>query len=173
MAVSRMKSKAVLSFLGGLCLMTRLADSAEEPKGIIGRAYEDGNPVIYRFVNEKPSAEIRAELRWLTIIVWPYEGARNNGMPASTANDQMVRLEDALTGIEEEGVLRHAFSRTGNNLKELGYYIHDRQLFLEAFNGAVRNHPRYPIEINFYEDPEWKELQRLLDDFAGAANKAL
>lgn len=148
--------------------------NAEEAKGIIGRMHEDGRPVIYKFVNEMPPAAVRQQLQWLTVISWKYDGSSNNGMPLPNDNQRMIKLEETIEDqIENDRVLRHAYSRTGNNLKELVYYIHSRDAFLEAFNKALATQPRYPIEISFYQDAKWEEFQRLLSDFAGAANKPL
>lgn len=144
---------------------TEMSDS-EEPRGIIGRIIENELPVIYRFINESPSNEKRKALPWLMIISWKYDGASNNGMPLRDVNDRMIALEDA---IEDEVVAtdfcEHAVSRTGNNLKELIYYINDRDTFSEKLNDALRDHDRYPIEITFYEDIEWKELENTRADF--------
>lgn len=146
--------------------------NAEEEKGIIGRVYEDGSPVIYKFVNELPDKSLMAKLTWLTVISWKYDGSSNNGMPLEDENQRMITLEDAIEDhIETDDVLRHVYSRTGNGLKELVYYTHDQDHFLALFNSAFRDHPRYPIEINFYRDEEWEDFKRLLNDFSNAANK--
>ena len=145
---------------------------AEEEKGIIGRVYENDAPVIYKFVNELPAEEFRTQLTWLLVISWKYDGASNNGMPLDADNQRMMILEDVLEDkVVNDGGLHHVYSRTGNNLKELVYYIDDQKQFLEAFNVAVSGHPRYPIEINFYQDEKWKDFQRLQNDFSTAANK--
>jgi hypothetical protein len=47
----------------------------------------------------------------------------------------------------------------------------DRDVFMTNFNEALSGHPRYPLEINFYEDPDWSDLSKLLADFNNAANK--
>ncbi|ARU27925.1 DUF695 domain-containing protein [Cellvibrio sp. PSBB006] len=146
--------------------------NAEEEKGIIGRVYEDGAPVIYKFVDELPQDTIRSNLPWLTVISWKYDGSSNNGMPLNDDNQRMITLEDAIQDhIENDQVLRHVYSRTGNNLKELVYHINDRDVFLEVFNDALSDHPHYPIEINFYQDAEWEDFKRLLSDFSKAVNK--
>ncbi len=74
----------------------------------------------------------------------------------------MLMLEHALDGVACAGACRHSYSRTGNHLKELVYYIRDRDEFLLAFNAAVEGHPRYPIEITFFEDPNWEDYVRVL-----------
>ncbi|WP_228160525.1 DUF695 domain-containing protein [Marinobacter bohaiensis] len=145
------------------------ASANPQDRGVIGRVMEDGRPVIYKFVEEMPSPTVRDALPWLTVIAWRYDGSERNGMPPEPVNERMIRLEDAVeASIERDGVLRHVYSRTGNDLKELVYYIHDRDQFLAALNDALADHPRYPIEINFYEDRTWEDFQRLLSDFDGA-----
>ena len=129
-----------------------------EPKGVIGRSYKDDLPVIWKFVNTEPGDDTRQALPWLTVISWQYDGSENNGMPVKAINERMIRLEKAIKdGVEATGFCEHAISKTGSNLKELIYYIHDRDSFLERLNVALRTHERYPIEITFEEDPEWTE----------------
>ena len=137
-----------------------------EPKGIIGRSYENGFPIIWKFVNEFPANDIRSKLQWLTVISWKYSDKDNNGMPNTETNQKMIDLEVAIEeNIESSGKCQHAYSRTGNNLKELVYYINSRDEFLERFNMALKTHVRYPIEINFYEDKNWEDFQRILTLF--------
>jgi len=132
--------------------------NVSEPKGVIGRSYKDGLPVIWKFVDEAPSVDVRDALTWLTVISWEYDGSENNGMPEKAINERMIQLEDAIDDeVVATGFCEHAISKTGSNLKELIYYIHDRDSFLERLNMALRSHDRYPIEITFYKDPDWKE----------------
>jgi hypothetical protein len=135
-----------------------MKNDVNEPQGVIGRSYKDDLPVIWKFVNAEPSVDTREALPWLTVISWEYDGSDNNGMPVKALNEQMVRLEKAIEdGVEATGFCEHAISKTGSNLKELIYYIHDRDSFLEHLNVALGHHERYPIEITFDEDPEWTE----------------
>lgn len=136
--------------------------SAEEKKGVIAQRHEDGLPVIYKFVEEMPSTTVRSSLQWLTVISWKYDGSSNNGMPVTDNNQEMIELEKTIREIENGNLLRHVYSRTGNNLKELVYYIHGQEEFLVAFNKALIDHSRYPIKIEFFEDKEWKDFQRTL-----------
>jgi hypothetical protein len=79
-------------------------------------------------------------------------------MPAPEVNDQMVRLESAIDSIQEDELCVQVYSKTGNSQKELVYYIGDRDTFILAFNDALAGQPRYPLEIEFFEDPEWGDL---------------
>lgn len=138
----------------------------KEATGIIGRYYEDGFPVILKFVNELPSIEVQNLFPLLTVISWKYDGDLNNGMPKDEINQQMIILEDAL--IEAMNITKsfvHAFSRTGNNLKEFVYYCKGLDSFMLLLNETLQNHEPYPISIDFYDEPDWNEFKKLLDDF--------
>src|SRR5262245_25018585 len=137
-------------------------------RGIIGEIEEDGLPVVFKFVDEAPSSETRDRFRWLTVISWKYDRSVRNGMPPQDTNERMLALEHAIDALEESTLCRHAYSRTGNGLKELVYYISDREKFMGAFNDALSEHPRYPIEINFYEDHEWADFEKLRGVFKQA-----
>jgi len=150
--------------------MATLAAGAEgmesdRPLGVIGRSIEDGFPVIYKFVNQLPGEEIRTRLPWVTVVSWKYDRDARNGMPPEEINKQMLDLEDALDGLAGAGLCRHAYSTTGNGRKELVYYISDRDEFMNALNTALEHHPRYPLEIDFYNDPEWDDFRNLLSKF--------
>ncbi len=161
------------------CALLPLASAAaappaegKEPKGIVGKAIEDGFPVIYKFVDEEPAAAKRAKLPWLTVISWRYDGAESNGMPQKRVNERMVELEDALgENVVAEGFGDHVIIRTGANLKELIYYIRDQDQFMKRLNAAFKGHSAYPIEIKFYNDLKWTEFQKLRSDFEKKAGQ--
>ena len=78
--------KKLAGILFGVLVFMNTPTNSEEEIGIIGRVYEDGLLVIYKFVNEMPSETIRTNLTWLTVISWKYDGKSNNGMPNSEEN---------------------------------------------------------------------------------------
>lgn len=159
MDISRITAKLI--FLASLLVATAAA-AVEEPNWIVAEGQESGQRVIFKFLGEMPEPESRAKMSVLTVIAWKYDGAANEGLPSATEREQMNTLEDTLDLIDAD-ILAPAFSRTGNNLKELAYYIGDREQFLASLNRVLRGHARYPIEISFYEDPQWRELQRFID----------
>ncbi len=84
----------------------------------------------------------------------------------------MKDLEQAIAdGPINDGVCRHAYSRTGNGLKELVYYTSDRERFMAAFNTALSDHPQFPLEIVFNDDPKWDDFRELLDAFRKSENR--
>ena len=122
--------------------------------------YEDGGlPVIMKVMEDFPAESIRAQFGWLTVISWRYDATENNGMPLLDVNNQMIDLESAIDDIQENDLCVQVYSKTGNGLKELVYYIGDRDEFMKAFNDALADQPRYPLDIEFFEDPEWGDLK--------------
>lgn len=149
-----------------LIASTMLGPAYTKELGIIGKTEENGVPVIYKLVNTVPVQSIRDEFRWMTVISWTYDGSTRNGLPPRSENAKMLALEDAVNSLVKAGLCRHAYSRTGNGLKQLVYYVPDRDRFMSALNQALQDHPRYPIAIKFHEDREWKEFQDVLGLFA-------
>jgi hypothetical protein len=138
----------------------------KEHKGIIGRYYEGTLPVIVKFVNELPAIDTQKQLTSLTVVSWKYDGSSNNGMPTKEINEKMITLESALEKtMDESKSFVHAYSRTGNDLKEFVYYCKGMDEFMPLLNETLQSHERYPIDIDFYEDPEWMELKKLIEDF--------
>lgn len=111
--------------------------------GTIGQIEEEGLPVVFKLVDEAPSSETRDRFRWLTVISWRYDRSLRNGMPPQDANEEMLALEHAIDALEESMLCRHAYSRTGNGLKELVYYIADREQFMTSLNDTLSGHPPY------------------------------
>ncbi len=71
----------------------------------------------------------------------------------------MKQLEASIDTLQENELSVQVYARTGKGLKELVYYIGDRDEFMSAFNQALSDQPRYPLDIEFFEDPDWKDLQ--------------
>ena len=141
-------------------------ESTEEPKGVIGRYYENELPVIMKFVNELPEKKTISKLPFLTVVSWKYDGTENNGMPISEVNNRMITLEEAIeNSMHSTDLFTHVYSRTGNNLKEFAYYTKSQKDFMEILNRTLEKHDAYPIEINFYEDKEWSEFKTVISDF--------
>lgn len=154
--------KVKLAALVGSFLVATATPAREEPNWIVAETQESGNRVILKFLGEMPADEAREAFGVLSVIAWKYDGAANEGLPSAAERERMNTLEDTLDLIDAV-ILRPAFTRTGNNVKELAYYIGDREQFLASLNRVLRNHPRYPIEISFYDDPQWRELGQFIE----------
>jgi hypothetical protein len=136
-----------------------------EEQGIIGKIMEDGFPVIYSFDNELPSAEVIEDFPTLVVIKWKYDGSNKNGFPTEEVKAQIYKLEEELNKLADQEVSFRAYARTGNGLREFVYYTVDQPMFLHFLNQALAEHPKYPLDIVFYQDPEWSDYKNLMADF--------
>lgn len=137
-----------------------------EPNGRIVRTEKDGKSILWTYVPEMPSEEERLACPWLTILSWQYDGSENNGMPDEEVSRGMLVIADALRSIERPAYCTEAYRRVGDGLREFVLYISDKELFLTSLNETLADHPRFPIEIKFYEDKDWSDFQELIDDFS-------
>ncbi len=142
--------------------------SDTEPKGRIVRTYKDGLPILWTFVPEMPVEADRSALPWMVVVSWRYDGAQRNGMPSQDVNEEMRTLDDALCELQHPAFCTEAYRRVGNGLREFIFYVSSCEVFMETLNRKLESHPRYPIEIKFYEDEQWSELQEIINDLGAA-----
>ncbi|WP_374710566.1 DUF695 domain-containing protein [Massilia pseudoviolaceinigra] len=112
-----------------------------------------------------PGTSSRQAIPWLVVVRWEYDGSENNGMPQTEESQGMLMLEAALGKIERPAFCVEAYRRIGAGIREFVYYVVDTDKFLEEFIDYVAGDPLYPIEIKFYKDEAWSDLQDLIDDF--------
>jgi hypothetical protein len=142
-----------------------MTDSSK-PRGRIVSTEKDGKPILWTYVPEMPCEDERLACPWLTVLRWQYDGSENNGMPDEEANRGMLAIDDALGTMERPKYCTEVYRRVGNGLREFVLYISDQELFLTSLNKTLADHPRFPIEIKFYEDKDWSDFQKLIDDFS-------
>ena len=122
-------------------------------------------PILWTYFPSMPAEEVRLAAPWLTVVRWGYDGTNNNGMPNAEDNRHMLEFETVCGRMEDQEVCIDAYRRIGAGLREFVFYIADQDKFLSTLNGHLATHPRYPIEIKFYKDETWSELQDLIDEF--------
>jgi hypothetical protein len=136
-----------------------------ETRGRIVKTCNDRLPILWTYVPEMPGESSRRAMPWLTVVRWEYDGSENNGMPQTEENQRMLMLEAALLKIERPEFCVEAYRRIGAGIRQFVYYTVDIEKFLEEFNDYVAGDPCFPIEIKFYKDETWSDLQDLIDDF--------
>lgn len=88
-------------------------------------------------------------------ITWPYSSA--DQYPAPDVNQKQLSFEralDDLSGMNGFSELVQVW--TGMGTKEWLYYTSNQRRFMTDFNALLSGHEHYPIEIKFYDDPEWQ-----------------
>lgn len=135
----------------------------ESPSWVVLQYEDEGRPFVMKAMETLPPDQDRARFPWLTVIGWHYADADATGFPEADTLAQMERLEEAVETLEQKGLCRFVYSKTGQGQREFVYYIGDRDVFMTAFNEALSGQPRYPLEIEFFEDPDWRDLSTVQD----------
>jgi hypothetical protein len=137
------------------------ADS--DNKYAVAVANVDGSKVIYRYIADLPNGETQKRFPWLVVISWKYVPKDSGGMPNSDEYSSMNVLEDSLdVAINQKNIGTDVYVRTGASLREFAYYVRDRDEFTVSINQQLKDHSRYPISIEFFNDPEWSDFKMLL-----------
>lgn len=132
---------------------------------VTARNPETGEGAVFRARFSKPSRPDLASLVWAILIHWPYES--DEPMPPAEVNQAQLRFEEALDPLASSGHSELVHVSTGMGLKEWIYYARTREQFLDELNALLAGHPRYPIEIEFVEDPTWNVWADMVKDLRG------
>jgi Family of unknown function (DUF695) len=131
-----------------------LTPKPEEWSIVTLRNEELGQAAVMRVRFERPNRGDLATLHLAIVVKWPYESA--NQMPPPEANEQQLQFERALDPLMPSEFSELAHVSTGVGLKEWIFYARDKEVFMRRFNELLAGHPIYPLEIEFYDDPNWQ-----------------
>ena len=132
-------------------------DRAEWSTAVATRPSDD-RQIVYRYRSEFDQSFKRSAFPDRVIIAWRYKSS--NGMPVTTERKAMDRFEDLLSPyVEQPSFSSLVIVSTGENLREWTYYTKSQQEFMVKVNEALRNVPRFPVEIDLWKDPEWKTYE--------------
>jgi hypothetical protein len=105
------------------------------------------------------------------VIKWEYPRREGTAEPPDDVRQRMIAFELAVAPLSFGNGLSHLMNRsTGLGLREWCYYTKDGDRFMHRFNKLLEGHERYPLAIEFYDDPEWKvwlDLRYAYERFGG------
>lgn len=114
-----------------------------------------GENAIFRIRESRPSIpEIRSFTRAISIS-WRYDS--DSGMPSPETKAAMDTFEDAIDKLTWfNGFSELMYVATGGGDREWLFYSSDQERFMSELNELLAGHPAFPLEIEFYDDPEWR-----------------
>jgi hypothetical protein len=112
-----------------------------------------GDHAVFRIRMTKPVRRDIDSLATAVVIKWPYHGRVR---PPAEVNQQQLAFEGAIDRLSSEGGSELMQVATGMSLKEWIFYARNSDAFMARLNDLLSGHPRYPIEVEFYDDPEWQ-----------------
>jgi hypothetical protein len=125
---------------------------------------EGDGPKIWQIRESFPDNLDSAQYPVAVVVEWAYS---DDGLPDSETLSAMHAFEELLDHLNTEtgnSFLVHKIR--GSGVSELCYYVKDCNQFMTGFNDALSGQARYPIEIEFINDPEWEYRRSILDNFS-------
>lgn len=135
-------------------MMAESSDPLDEWAIVRAINEENSGARVFRLRRMKPKGAYVANLITALTITWDYDPAHL--FPKGEEKDAMLQFEralDVLADGDESALVQVA---TGMGTKEWLYYVVDPESFVAHMNRLLRGHPRYPIKIEWYDDPRWE-----------------
>lgn len=123
---------------------------------------ETGQMTVFRVRFSKPDRPDLASLVWAIMIQWPYDSDQQ--MPPAEVNAAQQSFEEALDPLASSSHSELVQVSTGNGLKRWIFYARSREEFMAELNELLSGHPRYPLDIEFFEDPRWELWEQMVED---------
>lgn len=116
---------------------------------------ETNEAAVFRLRIRKPPLGNIDAFRTAVRVTWPYTS--DSPMPTKDVQAQQNAFDIALDELSGgNGYAELVQVSTGNGVKEWLYYTTDVEAFGASFNRLLEGHPRYPVTLQFEQDPEWR-----------------
>lgn len=142
-------------------LLLALSCSSTFASGYIGgwkvvSGMRDGHPTIYRYRVDLLGKVNPKEFPTMVAIKWNYDEKDEHGLPAGETNKKQLKFEETLDPLDVTDVSYLTEIVTRNGTKEWIWYVKDYDNWMKKLNSELKNKPVYPIEINYYSEPNWE-----------------
>lgn len=106
---------------------------------------------------EKPEYDDIEQYTIALVIKWQYENSNETELPSEIINNEQLAFERTIDKLLRDNSLSYLIQvTTGLGLKEWLFYTKDKEKFIRMFNKYLKGHKKYPINIEFFEDSDWK-----------------
>jgi hypothetical protein len=120
-------------------------------------AVNGADQLVMRLRTDRPADTDIDSYSTAVTIKWEYPRQHGTASPPADVLQQMEVFGEAVAGLAWATGCSYLMNiSTGLGLREWCYYTKDRAEFMRRFNALLAGHNRYPLDIEFYDDPEWK-----------------
>lgn len=125
---------------------------------------EDVGPKLWHIRESFPDRLDASRYPMAVVVEWAYA---DDGLPDPETLSALHGFETLLNGLDTDAgnsLLVHIIRGAG--ISEWCYYARDYDVFMAELNRALSGRPRYPIEIEFMNDPGWGYRRSILNNFS-------
>ncbi|KPX96411.1 MULTISPECIES: DUF695 domain-containing protein [Pseudomonas syringae group genomosp. 2] len=119
---------------------------------VVGEVFESGKKVLYF----KPRAAIDQiksdDLTVRVVVAWNYRLENESGMPSPQILGAMTEFNNSLLSTIPSRKFQFIYSRIGNGVGELGYYVANQKDFSEKLILRSVKSTSHPNSIDFFGD---------------------
>ncbi len=139
-----------------------MSASAEEPWLLATGTHCDA-PMVCRLRTRPPSDEERAQYPQLVMIRWTFEPEDDDdALPEEEELEAMAALEGTLhAAMTAQGWGMIAAVVTAGGVREWRVYTQDLERFQQGLNDALEGQPRYPLDFEVFDDPDWRAYDEI------------
>ena len=125
-------------------------------------ARNGADELVMRLRTDRPAdADIDA-YSTAVVIKWPYPPQPGTASPPAEVLQEMDVFGEAVVGLSRAAGCSYLMNvGTGLGSRQWFYYTNDRDEFMRRFNALLAGHKRYPLQVQFYDDPGWKVWREL------------
>lgn len=120
-------------------------------------AVNGADRMVMRLRTDRPAERDIDSYSTAVLVKWDYPRQPGTALPPT---DEMQRMEvfgEAVVALGRAPGCSYLMNiSTGLGRREWCYYTRDRAEFMLRFNALLSGHDRYPLKIEFYDDPQWK-----------------
>ncbi len=130
--------------------------------------------LVMRLRTDRPTDSDIGSYATAVVIGWEFSPKEGTAKPPDAIYQQMLGFEQALDELSMENGHSYLMNvGTGLGLREWCYYTKDKVHFTQRLNELLAGHERYPLKIEFYDDPEWKVWLDLRQAYERAGEPAV
>jgi hypothetical protein len=120
-------------------------------------AVNGADQLVMRLRTDRPADADIDSYRTAVVIKWEYPREPGTASPPADVLQRMEVFGEAVAGLAWAAGCSYLMNvSTGLGRREWCYYTKDRGEFMLRFNALLAGHDRYPLRIEFFDDPEWK-----------------
>ncbi|MEA1880530.1 MAG: DUF695 domain-containing protein [Campylobacterota bacterium] len=113
-------------------------------------------PVFSLFLRDIPETIEIKKFSHMISIFWSYPVTDDTGLPSTEIIKAHSDIEKSLKAIDDHIDSLYVAQITGNGRKEWIWYTKDIDKWWDRFSKALKDHPKYPLDIETAKESNWK-----------------
>jgi hypothetical protein len=138
---------------------------------VIGEGERNGQPIMVRWRDKMPPADVKAANPWCVEITWQYQHDAS-GKVTQEETDRALDLDTTLAQeIDNPDTAVQVAGFSDKDHRVWIYYANDRYKIESALDAMKREDASLPLTYESHEDKDWQGLQLVLGTVKERAQK--